>query len=119
VSLAEALGQVDLESGQVYRCRVKGHGVELRVLDSVEVGPSRWDASDVMLDPWTEFPLPAPRITVVGKLGSLPPPDVPEIPRDEDVTHLPARASDGPLPARASAGATSVSLSKTPRQALR
>jgi hypothetical protein len=86
VSLAEALGQVDLDAGRVYRCQVKGRWVELRVLDPVEGGPSRWDGSDVMLDPWVEFPLPAPSVTVVGKFGPLPPPDVPEIPRDEDAT---------------------------------
>jgi hypothetical protein len=86
VSLAEALGQVDLEAGQVYRCQVRGHWVELRVLDPVDVCPSSWDASDVMLDPWAEFPLPAPSITVVGKIGPFPPPDAPEIPGDEDAT---------------------------------
>jgi hypothetical protein len=51
VSLAEALGQVDLEAGEVYRCRVKERWVELRVLDAVEVCPVRWDESHVMLDP--------------------------------------------------------------------
>jgi hypothetical protein len=56
------------------------------VLDPVDVCDSRLDASDVMLDPWVEFPLPASSITVVGKLGLLPPPDPPEIPRDEDET---------------------------------
>jgi hypothetical protein len=86
VSLAEALGQVDLEPGQVYRCRVKGRWVELRVLDQVELTPSGFDASDVMLDPWVEFPLPAPSVTVVGKFGPLPPPDVPAIPADEEAT---------------------------------
>jgi hypothetical protein len=86
VSLAEALGQVDLEAGQVYRCQVKGRWVELRVLELVEVGPSRCDVSDVMLDPWAEFPLPPSSITVVGELGPLPPPDVPEIPADEEAT---------------------------------
>ena len=86
VSLAEALGQVDLEAGQVYRCQVKGRWVELRVLDPVGGRPSRFDASDVMLDPWVEFPLPAPGITVVGELGPSAPPDVPEIPAGEDPT---------------------------------
>jgi hypothetical protein len=86
VSLAEALEQVDLEAGQVYRCQVKGRWVELRVLDQVEVGPSHFDASDVMLDPWVEFPLPASSITIVGQFGPLPPPDVPEIPAHEEAT---------------------------------
>jgi hypothetical protein len=86
VSLAEALGQVDLEAGQVYHCQVKGCWVELRVLDPVEVGSSHLDASDVMLDPWVEFPLPASSITIVGQFGPLPPPDVPVIPVDEAST---------------------------------
>jgi hypothetical protein len=34
IPLAEALDQVDLKAGRVYRCRVKGYWVELRVLDS-------------------------------------------------------------------------------------
>jgi hypothetical protein len=86
VSLAEASGQVDLEAGQVYRCPVKGRWVELRVWDPVQGSPSRWDESDVMLDPWAELPLPASGITGVGEFGPFPPPDVPEIPRDEDAT---------------------------------
>jgi hypothetical protein len=87
LSLAEALRQVDLEAGQVYRCRVKGHWVELRVLDPVEEeSRSPFDVSDVMLDPWTEFPLPAPSIAVVGVFGPLPTPDIPEMPRDENAT---------------------------------
>jgi hypothetical protein len=51
VSLAKALGQGELEAGQVYRCQVKGRWIELRVLDPVAVCPSCFDASDVMLDP--------------------------------------------------------------------
>ena len=37
LSLVEALGQVALEAGRVYRCQVKGHWVELRML-----GPDRF-----------------------------------------------------------------------------
>ena len=33
--LAEALAQVDLEAGRVYRCEVKGRNVEVRVLEEV------------------------------------------------------------------------------------
>jgi hypothetical protein len=85
VSLAEALEGVDLEVGQVYRCQVKGRWIELRVLDAVESRSSPCDASDVRIDPWVEFPLSAAGVTVVGEVGSLPPPDVPEIPADGDV----------------------------------
>jgi hypothetical protein len=65
---------------------VKGRWVELRVLDPVELGPSRFDASDAMLDPWVELPLPASRMTVVGEFGPLPAPDGPAIPADEEGT---------------------------------
>lgn len=86
VPLAEALGQVDREVGQVYRCQVKGNWVELRVLDAAELRSSLPEASDVMLDPWAEFSLPAPSITAVGKFRPLPLPDVPLIPSDEAAT---------------------------------
>jgi hypothetical protein len=49
-------------------------------------GASRFDPSDVMHDPWVEFPLPASSITIVGKSGPSSPPEVPEIPPDEDAT---------------------------------
>lgn len=85
VSLAEALGQVDLEAGQVYRCQVKGHWIELRVLEPHDVRPSAlFDESDVMLDAWAEFPLPPPVARVVGRLGTMPLPDAPVIPSDEE-----------------------------------
>ena len=85
LTLVEALGQVDLEAGRVYRCQVKGHWVELRVLGPGTIQPSaRYDESDVMLDPWVEFPQPTSGIVVRAKLGSLPLPDVPAIPEDED-----------------------------------
>ena len=83
LTLAEALGQVDLEAGRVYRCQVKGRWLEVRVLGPGEMQPStRYDESDVMLDPWVEFPQPTSEIVVRTKHGSLPMPDVPEIPAD-------------------------------------
>jgi len=85
LSLVEALGQVDLEAGRVYRCHVKDKWVELRVLGPAEVSPaSIYDESDVMLDPWVEFPRPTSDIRLRAKPGLLPLPDVPEIPTDED-----------------------------------
>ena len=89
VSLAEALGQVDLQAGQVYHCHVNGHRVELRVLDEArEAVPSSLDDndSDIMLDPWVELPRPQGGTRVLSRFGPLPPPDVPEIPDDWDVT---------------------------------
>jgi hypothetical protein len=85
LSLVEALGQVDLEAGRVYRCHVKDKWVELRVLGPAEVPPvSIYDESDVMLDPWIEFPRPTSGIRLRAKPGSLPLPDVPEIFTDDD-----------------------------------
>jgi len=85
LTLVEALGQVDLEEGRVYRCQVKGHWVELRVLGAVGILPAnRYDESDVMLDPWVELPRPSSAIRLRARRGSLPLPDVPEIPADED-----------------------------------
>jgi len=80
VSLAEALGQVDLEAGQVYRCQVNGHLVELRVLEPVR--DDSWEEMGAMLDPWVELPQPTPKFYVRGQFGSLPPPDPPVIPED-------------------------------------
>jgi hypothetical protein len=84
-SLVEALGQVDLEIGRIYRCQVNGRWVELRVLGAAEVAPvSVYDESDVMFDPWVEFPQPTSGIVVRAMPGSLPLPDVPAIPTDDD-----------------------------------
>jgi hypothetical protein len=85
LTLTEALAQVELEAGRVYRCQVNGRWVELRVLESGAAPMScRYDESDVMLDPWVEFPLPTSTIRVRAKPGTMPLPDIPEIPRDEE-----------------------------------
>ena len=85
VSLIEALGQVELEAGRVYRCSVKGQWVELRVLGTAEGRPASVDdESHIMLDPWVELPEPVPLFSVIGEFGPMPLPDVPEIPDDGD-----------------------------------
>jgi len=72
LSLAEALGHVDLQPGQIYRETVNGHTVEVRVLadastpKTAEAGPDqthfvlspeRWDAFCALLDrPPKELP---------------------------------------------------------------
>lgn len=71
LSLAEALQQVDLQPGQVYRETVNGHTIEVRVLDDE---PTPELAEQVMLQPWVEFPF-TPVITVTAKQG---PPQLPE-----------------------------------------
>lgn len=82
-TLAEALAEVDLEAGRVYHCQVKGRRVVVRVLGPAEAPtPSSYDESDVMLDPWVEFPPPKPVVTVIARPGTLALPDVPYIPRD-------------------------------------
>jgi hypothetical protein len=89
VSLEDALGQVDLEAGQIYHCRVNGQWVVVRVLEPGEVPLStRYDESDVMLDPWVEFPLSGERITVVGRPGVPRLPDPPIIPNVHEFAML-------------------------------
>jgi hypothetical protein len=63
LSLAEALGQVDLKPGQTYRETVNGCTVEVRVLDD---GPTPELAEQVMLQPWVEFPF-TPQGTLTAK----------------------------------------------------
>jgi hypothetical protein len=54
-------------------------------LEPAEIRPvSVYDESDVMLDPWVEFPQPTPVFSVTGEFGPTPLPDVPEIPDDGD-----------------------------------
>ena len=85
VSLTEALRDVDLQPGQTYRCEVRRHNVELRVLarqanrDDCE---SEIPATDVMLEPWLELPELACRATGVSRLTPSLPPDIPAIPHD-------------------------------------
>jgi hypothetical protein len=55
--LAEALEQVDLDAGSVYRCQVKGRWVKVRVFTTEPPGLAKpFVASDVMIDPWVELP---------------------------------------------------------------
>jgi hypothetical protein len=86
IPLVEALQAVDLEAGKTYRCQVKGHWVEVRVLPTVppELLPAPLDEADIMLDPWVELPRPQGSFRVQSKLGKPPLPDVPFIPADED-----------------------------------
>lgn len=85
-SLAEALKQVELEPGRTYCCQVNGHWVEVRVLPEVESAASRIPESDIMLDAWVELPPPKPIAKLQARLGKLPLPDVPEIPRDDEAS---------------------------------
>lgn len=79
LTLAEALGQVDLLPGHIYRETVHGKTVEVRVLDDE---PTPELAAQVMLQPWTDFPF-NPVGTVRAVPGTLPLPDPPVIPSDD------------------------------------
>jgi hypothetical protein len=85
MTLAEALAQVNLETGRTYDCVVNGKHVTVRVVPAGTLGPSaRYDESDVMLDPWCELPSQGKRIPAVNvRVGKLPI-DIPEIPHDEE-----------------------------------
>lgn len=85
VTLEQALQGVDLEVGRTYHCQVKGRWIELRVLDTPPaLGPAPLAESDVMLEAWAELPRPEPVARLRAKLGQLPPPDIPEIPPDDE-----------------------------------
>ena len=79
VALHDALQDVDLQIGQTYHVQVKGRWVELRVLPD----QPRTETSEPMLNPWVEFPPPAPQFRVRAKSGPLAPPDPPRLPADD------------------------------------
>lgn len=99
ISLADALQQLNLEPG-TYRCELPEHEIVVQVRarkapdgSRTAEGQSRpWiadpvtiDESCIMLDPWIELPTPKPIGRVVGRLAPPPPPDIPQIP-DENET---------------------------------
>jgi hypothetical protein len=81
LSLIDALRQVDLQPGRVYTCQVGRLRVELRVDEAgPQLVPSPWEASDVMIDPWSD--LPAPQSGAILQATPAPPlaPDIPDLP---------------------------------------
>jgi hypothetical protein len=86
IPLVQVLEQMNLEPGRRYRYQVKGRQVELRVLEDSppEMLPTSLVESDVMLDPWVELPPPSGGIRIHAKPGEFPPPDLPEMPSDEE-----------------------------------
>lgn len=81
ISLVDALQQVHLEAGRIYQCRVGKLCVQVRVEEnSLDLLPAPLEASDVMIDPWTD--LPAPHAVAFVDATPLAPvlPDVPDIP---------------------------------------
>ena len=80
-SLAQSLAQLNLQPGQSQRIQVNGYQLEIR--RPAEEERSRFEEM-VMLEPWVTFPDPEPRGTVPVRLGTLPLPDPPDIPGDDD-----------------------------------
>ena len=67
-ALQDALQDVDLQIGQTYHVQVKGRWIELRVLPD-----QPWaETSDSMLDPWLEFPPPAPQFRLPPRAALSP-----------------------------------------------
>jgi hypothetical protein len=98
VALIEALRQANLDPG-TYRCRINGHEVVVQVkpsrpLEAQRVSeeqsslqlaePVTIDESCIMLDPWVELPGPEPIGKVIARLAPPPPPDIPEIPAEDE-----------------------------------
>ena len=93
ISLTDALKGVELEAGRTYRCAVRGHRVELRVLPELADEPDSVDEAaatgglkdeDIRLDPWCDLPSPRPLARVESRRVAHLPIDIPEIPADED-----------------------------------
>ena len=86
IPLVQVLEQMNLEPGRRYRYQVKGMQVELRVLE--DSSPAMLSCplveSDIMLDPWVELPPPSGGTRLRAKQGEFPPPDIPEMPSDEE-----------------------------------
>jgi hypothetical protein len=85
ISLAEALEKVDLQAGQTYRCRVKEHWIEVRVLPGSELPPPSpiIVEDEGKLDPWIQLPLPEGGVRLRTKRGTELPIDIPYIPPEE------------------------------------
>jgi hypothetical protein len=83
MSLVEALQQVNLEVGKTYRCEVREHLVEVRVLER-QAEPGGIPESDIMLDAWVVLPRPAAIASGESTLGKPRPPTIPDIPAEEE-----------------------------------
>ena len=98
-ALAEVFQQLHLEPG-TYRCELPEQEIVVQVRprkagDTVRSSegqselkvaePVGMDESNIMLDPWVELPRPKPIGRVVGRLAPPPPPDIPEIPAEDEM----------------------------------
>jgi hypothetical protein len=97
--LFDALQQLNLEPG-TYRCELPEHEivVQVRPRKASDVTPSSEeqskskiaeaetiDDSCIMLDPWIELPGPKLIGTVIARFALPSPPDIPEIPTEDEV----------------------------------
>ncbi len=86
-SLAEVFQKLNLEPG-TYHVAVNGMDVEIRVVErkaGESVAAARYDEADVMLEPWVILPTPKPIGTVMAYPAPALPPDIPEIPREDEL----------------------------------
>ncbi len=86
MTLAEALDPVELEPGQVYRFRVRGLDVEVRVAPAPKkpLLSKPFCEEDVMYDAWCELPRFEPIGEVIPEPGASFLPDIPEIPQSDE-----------------------------------
>jgi hypothetical protein len=80
-TLTDALKQLDLQPGETRLISVNGYQVEVRRLPAE---PSDY-ADQVMLDPWFTIPDPPAVGTVIAQRGTVPLPDPPVVPPDDEV----------------------------------
>lgn len=86
MTLAQALETVELEPGRIYRCRVRGMDVILRVAETGEktlLSKSLCE-EDIMLDPWCELHSTTPSVKIPTKPGERILSDIPYIPSDDE-----------------------------------
>ncbi|HTU17974.1 MAG TPA: hypothetical protein VMG10_07915 [Gemmataceae bacterium] len=85
-SLVEVFQKLHLEPG-TYHVHVNGYDVEIQVVKRKVAAPivaAKYDEADVMLDPWVELPGLKPVGTVVAQFAPPSPPDIPEIPTEDE-----------------------------------
>ena len=79
--LATAWREVELETGRIYHCRVGRLPVDVRVEETApDLLLTPLEASDVVLDPWTDLPAPQPVAVLTATAGPPVLPDLPELP---------------------------------------
>jgi hypothetical protein len=79
-TLFQALAQLDLQPGQRRRVQLNGCAYEI-----CRLAAENSDLVDmVMLEPWVNFPDPSPVARLQVRRGTLPLPDPPVIPSDEE-----------------------------------